>query len=337
MEKFFSKEKKFTATAPTKRPKVQDRQSFSMTDWTADDIPDLKEAKVIVTGANSGIGFEASKIFAENNAEVVMACRSIERGRKAKEKIEEEIGGSSIELTELDLASLDSIKSFAEEFKANHEKLDMLCNNAGVMAIPEEETEDGFEKQFGVNHLGHFALTAKLFPALKKADKATVVTQSSGLHKQGKIDFEDLMHKENYHAQQAYADSKLANLLFAYELDRKIRRENLDIRSVGCHPGYAATNLQTRGAEKTGNKLKKYTMKAMNKLMAQSARKGALPMLYASTSPEVEGGDYIGPGGLMNMRGLPEKQESSEASYSTEKAEELWAVSEELTGIDFQI
>ena len=321
----------------TERTTLIENDFFYMTDWTAQDIPDLEGKTIVVTGANSGLGFEASKMFAENNAEVVMACRSIERGKNAKEEIEEELEDPDLEVKKLDLADLESVKDFAEEFKANHEELDILCNNAGVKAIPREETEDGFEKQFGVNHLGHFALTANLFPVLKEAQEARVVTQSSGLHEKGDMDFEDLMHEKEYSPQQVYSDSKLANLLFAYELDRKIRREGLDMRSVAVHPGYAATNLQTRGAEKSGNTVKKYAMKAMNKVLAQSARKGALPMMYASVSDEAESGDYIGPGGIANMRGLPEKQESSEASYSRETAEELWAVSEELTGIDFEI
>lgn len=308
-----------------------------MTKWTADNIPDLEGKTVIVTGANSGLGFEASKMFADKDAEVVMACRSIERGKNAKDDIEQEIEDPYLEVKKLDLADLESVKDFAEEFKANHEELDILCNNAGVMAIPREETEDGFEKQFGVNHLGHFALTAHLFPALIETEDARVVTQSSGLHEKGSINFDDLMHEQNYSPQQVYSDSKLANLLFAYELDRKIRREGLDIKSIGVHPGYSATNLQTRGPEKSGNKIKKYAMKVANKVIAQSARKGALPMMYAAVSEEAEGGDYIGPGGLGNMRGLPEKQESSEASYETSTAEELWAVSEELTGVDFEV
>lgn len=308
-----------------------------MTEWTAEDIPDLEGTKVIVTGANSGLGFEASKMFADSNAEVIMACRSIEKAKEAKEDIEKQIENAELEVRKLDLADLESVQDFAEEFKANHEELDILCNNAGIMAIPREETKDGFEKQLGVNHLGHFALTAKLFPSLKKAEKATVVNQSSGLHKRGKINFGDLMHEEKYSPHQAYADSKLANLLFTYELERKIKEKDLPIRSVACHPGYAATNLQKRSAEKSGNKIKKYTMAAMNRVLAQSAEVGALPMIYAAVAEDVDGGDYIGPNGLMNMRGHPEKQESSKASQSKETAEKLWNVSEELTEIDFEV
>lgn len=307
-----------------------------MSKWTTKDMPEIEDKKVIVTGANSGIGYEATKAFAEKNAEVVMACRSIERGKNAKQEIEEEIDEADLTVKKLDLADLESVNDFAEEYKANNEKLDILCNNAGIMAIPREETEDGFEKQFGVNHLGHFALTAKLIPALKEAEEPRVVNQSSGLHESGEINFEDLMHEENYSPQGVYADSKLANILFTYELDRKARRNGLNIKSIACHPGYSATNLQKRGPEKSGNSVKKLFMKGMNKVFAQSAAKGALPMLYAATSKKAESGDYIGPDKLMNMRGYPEKQESSDASYDQDTAEELWAVSEELTGTEFE-
>lgn len=306
-------------------------------EWTAEDIPDLKGKTAIVTGANSGIGFEGTKLLAENNARVVMACRSIERGKEAKEEIEKDVKDADLEVKKLDLASLESVRDFAEEFKANNQKLDILCNNAGVMAIPREETEDGFEKQFGVNHLGHFALTAKLIPALKNSEEPRIVNQSSGVHMRGEMDFDDLMHEESYEPMQVYGDSKLANILFTYELDRKIKEEGLDMKSVAVHPGYAATNLQTRGPEKEGSTVKKYFMKAMNKVLAQSAEKGALPMIYAATSEKASSGDYIGPGGFKNMRGYPVKQESSEKSYDGETAEKLWAVSEELTGIDFEL
>ncbi len=306
-------------------------------EWTEDNIPDLEGKTAIVTGANSGLGFEGVKMLAENNARVVMACRSIERGKEAKEKIESELEDADLEVKKLDLASLESVNKFAEEFKANNDELDILCNNAGVMAIPREETEDGFEKQFGVNHLGHFSLTAKLMSALKEADNPRVVNQSSGIHTRGELNFDDLMHEESYEPMQVYGDSKLANILFTYELDRKIKENGLEMKSIAVHPGYAATNLQTRGPEKEGSTVKKYFMKAMNKVVAQSAEKGALPMIYAATSEKAKSGDYIGPGGFQNMRGYPEKQESSDRSYNEDTAEKLWAVSEELTGIDFEV
>lgn len=306
-----------------------------MTNWTAEDMPDLTGKTVIVTGANSGLGFEGVKKFAEKNAEVVMACRSIERGKNAKQEIEEEVDNADLAVRKLDLASLKSVKNFAEEFKANHKELDILCNNAGIMAIPREETEDGFEKQFGVNHLGHFALTAHLMPALKNAEEARIVNQSSAIHERGRINFDDLMHEKEYSPMQVYGDSKLANILFTYELDRKL--SDTDIEALACHPGYAATNLQSRGPEKEGSALKKYMMKAANKVLAQSAEQGTLPMLYAATSSKAKSGDYIGPGGFQNMRGYPEKQESSEESYDEETAEKLWEVSEELTEVKFEI
>lgn len=309
---------------------------FSGKNWTADKIHNLKGKNVIITGANSGIGFEVAKKFAENNARVIMACRDLEKGGEAKEKIEENIEESEIEVRKLDLADLSSIKKFTKEYKANNDKLDVLCNNAGVMAIPRQETKDGFEKQFGVNHLGHFALTAHLIPVLKEAEESRVVTQSSGLHEKGSIDFENLMLEEDYDKWDAYANSKLANVLFANELQRKLEEQDLDMKSIACHPGYASTNLQYRGPEEEGSKLKLFGMKIANTLLAQSAEKGALPMLYSSVSTDVEGGEYIGPDGLGNMRGYPEKQESSEESQDKNIAEALWTRSESLTDVDFQ-
>jgi len=308
---------------------------LSRNKWTSEDISNLEGKKVIVTGANSGLGFEASKMFAENNAHVVMACRSLEKGRKARKKIEEKVDEASLEVRKIDLASLKSVEDFADEYKANNDSLDILCNNAGVMAIPRSETKDGFEKQLGVNHLGHFALTDHLIDLLLDTEGSRVVTQSSGLHENGEIDFDDLMMEESYDKWEAYAQSKLANVLFGYELDRKL--ENKEVKSVVCHPGYASTNLQYKGPQEEGSKIRLGLMKVANTLVAQSARKGALPMMYASTSDEIEGGEYIGPGGLANMRGYPEKQESSDISYDKDVAKALWTRSEDLTSIDYDL
>ncbi|MFB6116152.1 MAG: oxidoreductase [Candidatus Nanosalina sp.] len=308
---------------------------FSGDGWTSEEMQDLNGKKVVVTGANSGIGFEATKKFAEKGAEVVMACRSLKRGGDAKDEIEKELEDPDLEVRKLDLADLSSVEEFAEEFLANNDELDILCNNAGVMALPRQETEDGFEKHMGVNHLGHFALTGHLMPALRNAEQSRVVTQSSGLHENGEINFDDLMMEEEYDKSAAYAQSKLANILFAYELDRRLESEDLDIKSIACHPGYTATNLQFRGPKEEGSRIRLAVMTVANKLVAQSAARGALPMLYAATSEEVEGGDYIGPGGPGNMRGYPEKQESSEESYSEDMAEALWTRSESLTGVEY--
>lgn len=305
--------------------------------WSVERMPDLSGATVVVTGANSGLGYEATHAFAHKGAHVVMACRSVERGENAREEIREDLPSASLSVHECDLGDLDSVRAFAEEFRQTYPSLHVLCNNAGVMAIPRSETAEGFETQFGVNHLGHFALTGLLLDRLVETDGETrVVTQSSAVHESGEIDFDDLQSEEAYDEWDAYAQSKLANVLFAYELDRRLRSADLKVKSVACHPGYAATDLQRRGPEMAGSRLRLWAMRAANALFAQSARQGALPMLYAATAPDIEGGDYIGPGGFRNMRGAPEKQRSSERSYDRERAARLWEVSEELTGVTYE-
>jgi NAD(P)-dependent dehydrogenase (short-subunit alcohol dehydrogenase family) len=308
-----------------------------MSKWTVEDAGDLSGRTAIVTGANSGLGYEVTEGFARAGTRVVMACRSTDRGAGARAEIRETVPGADLDVLELDLASLASVASFAERFRSEYDDLHVLCNNAGVMAIPRSETEDGYETQFGVNHLGHFALTGRLLPDLLDTEGETrVVTQSSGLHERGEIDFEDLQGERSYDEWDAYAQSKLANVLFAYELDRRLEAAGVDaVKSVACHPGYAATNLQYRGPEQSGSKLRLAAMKVANAVVAQSASKGALPMLYAATAG-VDGGEYVGPGGLMTMRGYPSVQRSSDRSYDEATAERLWSVSEELTGVDYE-
>ena len=310
---------------------------FSGDKWTSKDMPDLKDKNVVVTGANSGIGFEVTKKMASKGAHVIMACRSLERGGEAKERLEKDLENPSLEVRKLDLGDLSSVSEFVEEYRANNDRLDILCNNAGVMAIPRQETIDGFEKQFGINHLGHFALTCKLMPVLEESDEARIITQSSGLHENGSINFDDLMMEEDYDKWSAYAQSKLANILFAYELQKRLKDKDTDIKSVACHPGYASTNLQYRGPQEEGSKLKLAGMKLANTLFAQSAAKGALPMLYAATSKDIEGGEYIGPGGLGKMRGYPEVQDSSPESQNKDVAEALWTRSEALVDEEFEL
>ncbi|WP_178915921.1 oxidoreductase [Natronomonas gomsonensis] len=297
-----------------------------MSNWTREDMPELSGRTVVVTGANSGLGLEATRAFARKGAHVVMACRNVESAADARE----EVPGASLTVEELDLADLDSVRAFADT-AADLGHIDVLCNNAGVMAIPRSETADGFETQFGVNHLGHFALTGLLLDSLREAPDPRVVTQSSGIHANGKIDFENLHGTDDYDKWGAYAQSKLANLLFAYELDRRYD----ELTSVGCHPGYAATNLQRRGPEQEGSRLKLAAMTVANRIIAQPAEAGALPMLYAATAEDIEGSDYVGPGGFKNMRGAPETQRSSKRSYDEDTAERLWSVSEELTGVRY--
>lgn len=307
-------------------------------DWTVADLPDQSGRTVVVTGANSGLGFEATKAFAGKGAHVVMACRSEDRGNRAREDVLTHHPEASLAVEHLDLAELESVASFAGTVTDENDSIHVLCNNAGVMALPRRETEDGFEFQFGVNHLGHFALPGHLLETLRDTeDETRVVTQSSGLHRNGEIRFDDLQSEASYDKWGAYAQSKLANVLFAYELDRRTTAADASVTSVACHPGYADTDLQRRGPEMAGSTLRLWGMKVANTLLAQSAAAGALPMLYAATAPDIEGGEYIGPGGFQQMRGSPERQESSERSYDESAAERLWEVSTELTGVSYPL
>ncbi|MEF8914032.1 oxidoreductase [Natronomonas sp.] len=303
-----------------------------MSAWTTDEMPDCTGRTVVVTGANSGLGLEATRDFARKGAHVVLACRDVDRGGEAASDVRGDVPGASLTVRDCDLASLDSIREFASTVDEELGAIDVLCNNAGVMAIPRGETAEGFERQFGINHLGHFALTGLLLDSLEAADDPRVITQSSGIHARGEIDFDDLQSEESYNKWDAYAQSKLANVLFAYELDR---RHGDDLTSVACHPGYAATNLQYRGPEAEGSRLKKALMGAFNRLFAQSAEQGALPMLYAATIEDIDGGEYVGPGGLFEMRGAPEEQSSSGRSYDEETAARLWELSAELTDVEY--
>ena len=285
----------------------------------------------VVTGANSGLGFEVTRALAGRSTHVVMACRSTERAAAARADVEADDPAGTLSVRELDLASLASVADFADSFGADHETLDLLVNNAGVMGIARNETADGFETQFGVNHLGHFALTGHLLDRLRAGQAPRVVTVSSGMHERGEIDFEDLQGERSYGRWAAYGRSKLANLLFAFELDRRADR----LTSVGVHPGYANTNLQSRAAADGGSLPERLTMPLFNALFAQPAAAGALPTLYAATHPDLEGGEYVGPGGFMNMRGAPEVQAPSERARDEETAARLWDVSEELTGVEY--
>ncbi|SFL56406.1 hypothetical protein SAMN04487950_4233 [Halogranum rubrum] len=304
--------------------------------WTADAMPDCSGKTVVVTGANSGLGLEASRAFAAKGAHVVLACRSTDRGEDARREILTEHPDASLEVRELDLADLASVRSFATDFTDDYDDLHVLCNNAGVMATPYRTTKDGFELQFGVNHLGHFALTGQLLETLAQTPGETrVVSTSSGAHRMGDIDFEDLQHQHSYSKWGAYGQSKLANLLFAYELDRRLSVADVDVTSVAAHPGYAATNLQLRGPEMEGADVQERLMAVANKVVAQSAAMGALPILYAATAEDVRGGDYIGPDGLGEMRGYPTKVASNDKSYDMQLADDLWDVSEGLTDVHY--
>jgi len=303
--------------------------------WTIENIGDLSDKTIIVTGGNSGLGYESVKAFAMKGASVVMASRSIEKGEDAKAEILKSVKDANIEVMQLDLGELDSVKKFVSAFKKKYKKLDILLNNAGIMMTPYFKTKDGFEGQFGTNHLGHFALTGLLMDLLLATPGSRVVNVSSGAHRNGVMDFENLQFEggKGYSSMKSYGRSKIANLLFTYELQRKLEAAKKDTISVAAHPGVAMTNL-ARYLEK------KFIFKILNPLfkhMAQPADMGALPQIRASVDPDVKGAEYYGPDGKREWKGYPVVVPSNEASHSLEDAAKLWEESEKLTGVKFKI
>jgi NAD(P)-dependent dehydrogenase (short-subunit alcohol dehydrogenase family) len=305
----------------------RNRRLIMSTKWTIDQMTDQSGKVVIVTGANSGIGFEAAQALAHKGAAVIMACRSLEKGQVALEQIQNEKSHAQVLLKQLDLADLNSVRRFGEDFLAAFDRLDILINNAGVMATPYGKTADGYEMQFGTNHLGHFVLTGTLIDLLKDTPDARVVTVSSDAHRFGRIAFKDLNSEKFYQKWLAYGQSKLANVLFGNELQRRLARNGNNPISVVAHPGYAATNLQHTTT----------LFSMLNPVLAQSPEMGALPILYAATSPEIKGGEYIGPDGFLGQRGYPHKAQSSRRSHDEEAAQRLWGVSEDLTEMQFTV
>lgn len=293
-----------------------------MSGWSATDIPDQTGRTIVVTGANSGIGFHAARELAQHGATVILAVRDIAKGAEAARRIP-----AAVEVRELDLADLDSVRRFAGAWDGG---LDVLINNAGVMAPPLRRTAQGFESQFGTNHLGHYALTGLLLRHLLRAERPRVVTVSSGAHRMGKIRFGDLQSEEGYSPWRAYGQSKLANLLFTFELQRRADRAGADVTSTAAHPGYAATNLQSG----TSNKAQDAVLTVLNRIVAQSAEAGALPTLFAAVEP-LPGAAYVGPGGPGELRGSPRLVDASSAAKDPAVAAALWAVSEELTGVGY--
>ncbi|MHB1929598.1 MAG: oxidoreductase [Acidimicrobiales bacterium] len=294
-----------------------------MTDsgWSTADIPDQTGLRFVVTGANSGIGREAAAALARAGAHVTLAVRDEGKGRQAAAAM-----GGTVEVRRLDLADLASVRAFAAAWDGH---LDVLVDNAGVMATPQRRTADGFELQVGTNHLGHFALTNLLLPHL--TDRTVVV--SSGAHRMGRIDLDDLnWERRRYRAWPAYGQSKLANLLFVWELQRRLDAADSPLRAVAAHPGYAATDLQ----RKTGNPVANAAMLVLNRVVAQSAAAGALPTLYAAVE-DIPGRTFVGPGGWMEQRGAPRVVSASAAGHDDETARRLWALSEQLTGVGFPL
>jgi NAD(P)-dependent dehydrogenase (short-subunit alcohol dehydrogenase family) len=292
-------------------------------------IPDQHGRIAIVTGANSGIGLEAARELARAGAHVVMACRNTAKGDSAAETIRAEVPDAQLAVEALDLASLDSIREFADRYP--HETLDLLINNAGVMVPPYTKTADGFELQFGTNHLGHFALTGRLLDQLLATPGARVVTVSSTAHKFGRVKFDDLQSERSYVRWRAYGQSKIANLLFTFELDRRLSESGADVLAVAAHPGYSATNLQFAA---TPSRVERLGSVVLNRVVAQSADRGALPTLYAATA-DIPGGSFVGPDGFAEMRGEPKVVTPVRAARDPETAKRLWDVSEQLTGVQF--
>jgi NAD(P)-dependent dehydrogenase (short-subunit alcohol dehydrogenase family) len=302
--------------------------------WTASDIPDQTGRRAIVTGANSGLGFETALALAGHGAEVTLAVRDMTKGEAAAEQIRARSPQASIEVRRLDLADLASIDEFAWLWRESHpDGLDMLINNAGIMAIPRRDTADGFEMQLGTNHLGHFALTGRLLEAIRPEGR--IVTVSSQAHRMGRIDFEDLMGERKYGAWRAYGQSKLANLLFMRGLAERLERAGSTIASVAAHPGFASTHLQAVAPEMKGRGWQVKIMDGVNKVMAQSAAMGALPTLYAATFPAIRSGDYVGPDGFGEQRGHPKLVGMNASARDDAVANRLWTVSEELTGVRY--
>jgi NAD(P)-dependent dehydrogenase (short-subunit alcohol dehydrogenase family) len=302
--------------------------------WTAADLPNQAGRRAIVTGANSGLGFETALALAGHGADVTLAVRDMAKGEAAAEQIQARSPQASIEVRRLDLADLASIDEFAWLWRESHpDGLDMLINNAGIMAIPRRDTDDGFEMQLGTNHLGHFALTGRLLEAIRPEGR--IVTVSSQAHRMGRMDFEDLMGERKYGAWRAYGQSKLANLLFMRSLAERLERAGSTIASVAAHPGFASTHLQAVAPEMKGRGWQVKIMDGVNKVMAQSAAMGALPTLYAATFPAIRSGDYVGPDGFGEQRGHPKLVGMNASARDDEAANRLWTVSEELTGVRY--
>lgn len=304
-----------------------------MGSWTTAQIPDLTGRRAVVTGANSGLGLVTATELARKGATVVLAVRTKSKGEQAAARIHEEIPTAEMEVRELDLSSLDSIRAFASKLTAAEPRLDLLVNNAGIMMTPPQKTVDGFELQFGTNHLGHFALTGLLLGALTAGEDARVVTVSSIEHKSGHVHFDDLQLEQGYGPRKAYRQSKMANAVFGLELDRRLRATGSSVKSLLAHPGYSDTNLQSSGP--TG--IAKLAMWFGNRVIAQGADKGALPQLHAATAPGVESGQFFGPDGFQEFRGAPTEVHAVPEAQDEEIARRLWSVSEELTGVEYEL
>jgi NAD(P)-dependent dehydrogenase (short-subunit alcohol dehydrogenase family) len=300
--------------------------------WTTADIPSQDGRVAIVTGANSGLGFHVALTLGRAGAHVILACRDHGRGQDALDRMRAEVPDGDYELRSLDVASLEAVRAFAAEAP---ERIDLLINNAGVMAPPYRKTVDGFEMQFGTNYLGHFALTGLLLHSLEAADAPRVVTAGSNMHKMGKISWNDLQSERKYRPYGAYSNSKLANLMFAFELQRRATAAGSNLLSAAAHPGWSATDLYTQGAKAGESTLMEKVMALPTRFLAQSSFDGALPTLYAATAPQLPPGAYVGPSKRMETVGAPKLVEGSARSRDEADGRRLWEVSEQLTGVRY--
>jgi NAD(P)-dependent dehydrogenase (short-subunit alcohol dehydrogenase family) len=308
-----------------------------MTGWDREDVPDQRGRVALVTGANSGIGLEAALGLAAAGAKVLLACRNQEKAADAVDHIRAEVTDADLTEVPLDLSEQVSVHEAAATVRADHPRLDLLIANAGVMAIPRQVTSDGFEMQLATNHLGHFALVGLLLDTMLDVDGSRVVVVSSGAHRGGSIKFDDLQGERRYQKWMAYGQSKLANLLFAYELQRRLAAAGKPTICTVAHPGYASTNLQAVGPQMSGNRLMGRAMDLGNRIVGQSAAMGALPTLYAATAPWLTGGELVGPKGPFHLRGNPALETPGKKARNAADAARLWAVSEELTGVEYPV
>ncbi|MEM6283549.1 MAG: oxidoreductase [Chloroflexota bacterium] len=304
--------------------------------WTQNDIPNMDGKVVIITGANSGLGFESTKAIAARGATIVMACRNLEKGEKARQDVLKLEPGATLDLMQLDNASLDSVRAFADAFKAKYDRLDLLLNNAGVMAIPRKLTDDGFETQLGVNHLAHFALTGLLLDVIVSTPNARIHNVSSSANYMGSMNFDDLMGEQSYDRWGAYGQSKLANILFTFELQKRLKAAGYDTIANTSHPGLVMTNLQTTSVEQSGTGFEAFLYRIVEPLMAQDVSMGVLPQLFGSTAAGARGGVFYGPK-TFNLRGYPAEKKANDEAYDDAALARFWAMSEELTGVTYTL
>jgi NAD(P)-dependent dehydrogenase (short-subunit alcohol dehydrogenase family) len=301
--------------------------------WSENDVPDQSGRVVVVTGSNTGLGLDTARVLAERGAQVVLAVRNLDKGKAACEKIRQSVPPAEMSTQLLDLGSLESVRTASAELRAAHPRIDLLINNAAVAFPPKTTTPDGFELQFGTNHLGHFALTGLLLENMLGVDGARVVVVASLDHKLGgAIHFDDLQWERRYSSALAYAQSKLANLMFCYEFHRRLVKSGAPLMTVAAHPGYTKSDL-FRNMWKPIQTMMKFS----DLFIGQDPAKGALPQLYAATMPDVQGGQYWGPDGFLEMAGYPTLVRSSKKSYDQQAQERLWTISEELTGVTYPV